>query len=72
MWKCSIPKDGTIKTINKFAWLPVLMSDGYKVWLQSYKELKAYVPQRHTVEIDGLPTIFKNSNWVTLSKAINE
>lgn len=71
-WKSRIIEDGTTKTVNRFAFLPVRMSNGFTVWLIEYKILKGYLPTRHELNFEGKQVAFKNSNWVTLSKAINE
>lgn len=33
-WKTIVP--GTIRIVQRFAWLPAKLSDGYTVWLERY------------------------------------
>lgn len=36
-WKTDEPKIGDTKTKTRMAWLPTKLSDGYTVWLETYK-----------------------------------
>lgn len=37
-----IPRQGDIKIKTKFAWLPVELDNGYKVWLERYNQYYMY------------------------------
>lgn len=40
-WKLTKPASGSVRTIRKFAWLPVEIED-HKVWLETYETKEVY------------------------------
>ena len=56
---------GTTRLKRAFAWLPVYI-DGYYIWLADYETLQVY--ETKTTSTDS--GIFKNSQWVNISKRI--
>jgi hypothetical protein len=37
-----LPKDGSIRRKRAFAWLPVITTDGYKLWFEYYTRVEWY------------------------------
>jgi hypothetical protein len=75
-----IPKEGQLKTITRFAWLPVWIEDK-KIWLERYKLTYQYVykltpPPLHAGQSESLMRKLieihmanKFPVWVLISKA---
>ena len=40
-WKLEKPASGSIRTVRKFAWLPVEIED-HKVWLETFETKEVY------------------------------
>lgn len=38
------PKFGTERVVKRFAWLPIRLSDGRTVWLETYLSIEVFRP----------------------------
>lgn len=52
-----------------FAWKPTYIA-GLIVWLQYYEVLQVYEIKEFIVEIDGEKVYFSKSDWIDLSKRL--
>lgn len=47
-WKLTKPASGSIRTVRKFAWLPVDI-ENHKVWLETYETKEVYRRVGHDI-----------------------
>lgn len=59
-WRAPIehPKEGDLKVVTKYAWLPTQVGE-YKIWLQQYQELYEWVVRERALPyFNGMSKVF--------------
>jgi len=72
-WLSKIPpKEKDVRTLVKFAWLPVVIGD-VTIWFERYHVLQSYEFKEVTVYLGGNsvpPVKCKTYKWVSVSKRL--
>jgi hypothetical protein len=65
-WKHESPKLGDRRTEVRMAWLPTKLSDGYTVWLETYRVHLRYETQSVAIKGGYIP----RTRWLVVSTEI--
>lgn len=63
------PKEGDIKTVAKYAWLPKIIN-GAKIWLEQYEELFVYKITEIPANIEGKTVKYSVGEWIKVTSRI--
>ncbi len=61
--------NGTTRLKRVFAWMPMYIN-GFRVWLERYEILQAYVETDYLLRIDGKDAKFTVGRWTDISTRV--